>query len=238
MIATQGVRAAVIGVTAAAALLAGSVGEASHANATCVGISGINIGSGCQSGIGSIAIGIGAGAQAKALGALNFAVALGNESTAYAYDGLANLAVALGTGAYASGDRIGNLAVAVGEDAAASAGGVANLAVAFGGPGENAEWGYHRTEALIQGTLNVAVGLFGGSSANATGLPNLAVALGGGYANAGGLQIKVAFPGQVKGASAAPAKRPSKQVRGSSASAQSVKTGSTGHAAPRGGREP
>jgi len=193
--------------------MAGSLGQASNANATCVGISGINIGSGCQSTFGSIAIGIGNGAVAYALGPLNLAVTLGNESRANAYDGVANLAIAFGEGAYASADRVGNLAVAVGNEAAASAGGVLNFAVALGDPGVNAYHGFQRTDAFIQGTLNVAVGLFGGSSANASGLPNLSVAIGGGYASAGGLQIKLALPGQVNGQAGLAVKRPQQQAK-------------------------
>jgi hypothetical protein len=241
LIAAQGLlaRTAVIG-AAAASLMAGSLGGASHANATCFGISGINIGSGCHSTLGNIAIGLGNGAVAYSLnGVLNFAVALGDNSRANAYDGLANVALAVGESAYASGDKVGNLAVSFGREAAAQASGVANLAVALGDPGENAEKGYNRTEALIQGTLNVAVGLFGGSSANGRFLANASLALLGGYANAEGFQIRVAFPGQVNGPTAAPrrsrtiqASTPERTSQPASTSAEPSTGKSKAHAAP------
>ncbi len=82
------------------------------ASATCVGISGINIGEGCDSTFGNFALGLGEGTVATAnTGFLTGAIATGTDTNAFS-DGLGALAYAGGTGTVAETQGILNLAVA------------------------------------------------------------------------------------------------------------------------------
>ncbi len=88
----------------ASAVAVGSLGGVGPANGTCIGISGINIGSGCTSTFGNFALGLGEGTVANSSGGfLNGAIAIGTNvaanSGALGTDMLsvANLALNLGS---------------------------------------------------------------------------------------------------------------------------------------------
>ena len=78
------VRAALVaGVASAVAV--GSLSGVGPANGTCIGISGINIGSGCTSTFGNFALGLGEGTVANSSGGfLNGAIAVGTNVAAFA----------------------------------------------------------------------------------------------------------------------------------------------------------
>jgi hypothetical protein len=63
---------------AGAAALAAALSGAGSANASCASLNGHNIGQGCTSTPGSVAVGVGRDAQATSLGTRNVAVAVGN----------------------------------------------------------------------------------------------------------------------------------------------------------------
>ena len=71
------VRAALVS-GVAVGLAAASLGGVPNADATCIGISGINIGDGCHSTVGSFALVLGTGGTATTGGFLNAAIAVGN----------------------------------------------------------------------------------------------------------------------------------------------------------------
>ena len=71
--------AAILGVATAGALLAGvAVGPVPRAEATCISVSGLTLGSGCASAPFSLAIGLGSGANAKAINPFGFVVGVGH----------------------------------------------------------------------------------------------------------------------------------------------------------------
>ncbi len=141
-----------------AGLVATSLGAAGAADATCVGFSGIDIGDGCTTQLGTIAAVLGPG-TATALGFFTGAIAIGDsDATA---DGLATAAWAGGTGSGASTDGIANWAVAQGDGVSALAGlrpgDWANFAVNFG----QATGGATSTVEAGNGAVNLAGNLFG-----------------------------------------------------------------------------
>jgi hypothetical protein len=108
----------VAGAVLVSVLAAASLGGVGTASATCIGISGINIGDGCSSSFG------------------NFALGLGEDTTANAAGNLTS-AIAIGTGTTAGSTGSGSLAYAGGLESEALANGILNTAVAglgFGGP--------------------------------------------------------------------------------------------------------
>ncbi|WNG90643.1 hypothetical protein [Mycobacterium sp. ITM-2016-00318] len=130
------VRAALVaGVASAVAV--GSLSGVGPANGTCIGISGINIGSGCTSTFGNFALGLGEGTVATANGSfLNFAIAAGTNVTALAGDptgfSLGNLALNLGSGV---DPRDNVVAAGVFPDGPPGSAGSFNLATNLGGNG-------------------------------------------------------------------------------------------------------
>ncbi len=80
---------------------AASLTGAGPVQATCIGISGINIGSGCNSTLGTFALGLGPGTLADASGGfLNGAIAIGTNVAAFAEGSgfsVANLAINVGS---------------------------------------------------------------------------------------------------------------------------------------------
>ena len=86
----------------AAGLVATSLGVGGTANGTCIGITGINIGEGCDSSFGNFALGLGEGTVAVARdGFINGAIAIGTNVGAFAGvpEGIsvANVALNLGS---------------------------------------------------------------------------------------------------------------------------------------------
>ena len=79
-------------------LAAASLGGVPTANGTCIGISGINIGDGCNSSFGNFALGLGEGTVADASsGFLNGAIATGTNTQALS-NGFGSLGLAGGSG--------------------------------------------------------------------------------------------------------------------------------------------
>ena len=133
------VRAALVaGVASAVAV--GSLSGVGPANGTCIGISGINIGSGFASTFGNFALGLGEGTVANSSGGfLNGAIAVGTNVAALAGDpfntgtfSVANLALNLGsaedrfTGPFPLSDETAQSVVLAGP-------GVLNLGANLGG---------------------------------------------------------------------------------------------------------
>ena len=175
----------------AAGLTATSLIGGPTANAWCVGISGINIGAGCASTLGNIALGLGPNAVANSNG-LSLAVALGDavaDST-----GVLTLAMAGGT-SEADTNGIANVAVAAGTgDVTAIAGSLAsdflNFAVNFGNATSpavslvEADFGGLNVAANLGGNANSQNGTFfdmtvfaGGASADSRGFGTVALNL-------------------------------------------------------------
>jgi len=133
------IKAILLGGAGAAALTAALSGAGS-ANASCASLNGHNIGQGCKSTPGSVAVGIGRDAQATSLGTRNVAIAVGKPgdnpfygrpgpTLAYA-DGTGNTSVALGNGSNAGTLGTRNTALAVGNGSNAfSYGGVAHVPI-------------------------------------------------------------------------------------------------------------
>jgi hypothetical protein len=152
-------RKTIVGLTAAAVasttLVASALGSAPTANATCASFFGLGNGGDCTSSFGGIAIAIGTGATATAMGFLSTAVAIGTDAQSLEYGAL-NLSVAVGTngGAEAgstTGADVGNIAISFGDDTAAVSGfGVGNIALNFGNG---------NTVAAL-GSLNTAYAIF------------------------------------------------------------------------------
>ena len=82
---------------AGALVAAGSLNGVGTAHATCVGISGINIGQGCNSSLGNFALVLGTGTADASGGFFNAALGAGTDVMAKAAVGALNLAVAGGT---------------------------------------------------------------------------------------------------------------------------------------------
>ena len=126
----------------AVGLATASLGGIGTANGTCIGFSGINIGDGCLSTLGSFAIGLGPNTFAAAGGLFSFAIAngLGNaetELTTAASLGSFNLAYAGGPDTLAQANGNLGLAVVQGANARAQAGNglpfdLLDLAINFG----------------------------------------------------------------------------------------------------------
>lgn len=99
---------ALVGVAVSAGLVAGTVGGAGTADATCLSVWGIGNGGGCSSEIGGIALAIGPGATATSRG-LTAAISLfssGNAAAPGAFaSGVLNAALAIGEGSFA---RVGS----------------------------------------------------------------------------------------------------------------------------------
>jgi hypothetical protein len=91
-------------------LAAASLGGVPTASATCIGISGINIGAGCVSTFGNFALVLGTG-TAETAGFLTAAIGTGTDVTALS-NGLGTLAYAGGSGTLAETNGILNLAAA------------------------------------------------------------------------------------------------------------------------------
>ena len=166
----------------AAGLAAASLSGVGTANATCVGISGIDIGDGCTSEFGSFALVLGEGA-AEASGFLTGAIATGTNTAAIS-DGLATLAYAGGTGSAAATNGILNFAAAglpgnenVFAQAGNTGGDFANLALNFGA----AEVIGQSVVGAGGGAFNLAANLFGTANSNtpmivgASGVGNSAI---------------------------------------------------------------
>ena len=163
-----------------AGLAAASLGGVPTANATCIGISGINInlgdGGGCFSTLGSFSLGIGPNTIATATGFLNGAVAigLGNEPleiTQAASFGFFNFSWAGGPDTFAETNGNANLAVVQGENARTVVGaGTAfdnvNLAFNFGNGFDTGVGFTLDRETNTVGTIgqgNIAANFFGNS---------------------------------------------------------------------------
>ena len=168
------------------------------ASATCIGISGINIGGGCDSTFGNFALVLGTG-EASANGFFTAAVGTGNGVSAFS-DGLGTLAYAGGSGTQAETAGILNLAVAglgfegllgVGTNVAAFGGhqpldflnvavniGSADDPLAFDDEGNPVGDAYSWVEAS-DGGLNLAGNLFGNAN-SVDGVPTRMVVWSGG----------------------------------------------------------
>ena len=166
----------------AAGLAAASLGGVPTANGTCIGISGINIGGGCFTTVGSFALGLGPNTTASAIGFLNGAVAigLGNEpleQTQAASFGFFNFAWADGPDTFAETNGNANLAVVQGENAQTVVGaGTAfdnvNIGINVGngfdtGVGFTLDRFTNSVGTFGQG--NIAVNIFGNSVPGGTG---------------------------------------------------------------------
>ena len=170
---------------------AASLGGGPTANATCVGISGINIGSGCDSTIGNFALVLGTG-TATAHGLFTAAVALGTETEAIS-NGLGTAAYAGGTRSLATTFGILGLAGSQGTNVQSQAGAmlipsIGNLAFNIGGSnpfGVGTAGPVNR--AVAAGAGNIAGNLFGNKSdtttrdlsVNALGIADFALNTGG-----------------------------------------------------------
>jgi hypothetical protein len=185
-ISTRRLRAAMVtGVVTGVA--AASLGGVATANATCIGISGINIGGGCTSTFGNFALVLGNGTADASGGFLNGAIATGNLVHATS-DGFGSLAYAGGDGTNATArNGIFNLAAAglgfsgalgVGTDVDAVAdGALANLAVNVGAAKDFTT----STVTAGGGAFNLAANLFGNSGAVESTTKNMKVsAIGNG----------------------------------------------------------
>jgi hypothetical protein len=167
-----------VAAVATCSFAAAALGPAPTANATCASFSGINFGSGCTSSFGGMAIAIGAGATASALGFLSTAFAAGSNATASVHGAL-NLGVAAGTNATAvtgesGGGDFANVAMTFGDNSVAQAGvpgggGFGNMATNLG----------NGSQVAALGVLNMASNTGDGDFAVATGVANNASNFGG-----------------------------------------------------------
>jgi hypothetical protein len=107
-----------LGAAASGALAVGALSQAGQANATCLSVSGFDIGKGCTSTQDTIAVAIGPGATASAIGGLfGSAFALGKDASASST--VVGTAVAVGNGANAQTDGLFGTAIAVDTSAKA-----------------------------------------------------------------------------------------------------------------------
>lgn len=167
-----------VGALAAGALLMGGLASAPTANATCVSVFGLGNTAECTSTIGSLAIAIGANAQAHADGLLGAAFTLGNDSGAEITTGsVFNLVATVGQNSVTSSFGFFSAAISTGSDSNVYAGAegdtpqIANLAISLG-----------NNLPVNVGTLgigNVAVNLFGDGVTGALGTFNSALTVGG-----------------------------------------------------------
>jgi len=187
--ATPKNRHRLLGVAVASGLAAASLNLAAPAHAWCVGISGINIGTGCTSTFGNFAIGLGPNAVASSDGFITGAIAVGDSVASSTGSFTAAWASGSGAGASTAGEL--NWAVANGTNVLAVAGesltDFASVAVNFGNADE--PWTSATPGTSIVGAtgggFNLAANIFG----NANGGKDLRVYAGGsettnGYGNA------------------------------------------------------
>ena len=153
----------------AAGLAAASLGAVGTASATCIGLSGINIGEGCTTSLGSFALGLGDGTVATSEGFLNGAIATGTDTEAYA-EGALNFVVAGGEGTYAQAIGTLNSAVAglgfagllgVGTRVNAVAGAIDGDFLNFALNFASAEEGTENTADASYGAVNLAANILG-----------------------------------------------------------------------------
>ena len=163
-------------------------------SATCIGIGGINIGTGCDSTFGNFALVLGTG-TATAHGFFTAAIGTGTDITAVS-DGLGTLAYAGGTGSLAETQGILNLAAAgfgfegplgIGPNESARAGlrnfDFVNIAVNLGSADDAPGSGGPATSTVEAGNggFNLAGNLFGNAnSGGAGGIPTPVTVLAGG----------------------------------------------------------
>jgi hypothetical protein len=161
-IKTKFTGAMLLGALTAGALAAAGIGSAPTARATCVSFFGIGNGPDCTSNLGSVAIAIGASAQAHA-------------------DGLFGVAFSAGTNAITDTQDAFTVATAVGDNARASATGLFGMATQLGANGVTATQGSGGPGNLgLNFALNVSVGAQQfDSAAEALGVGNIAVNLFG-----------------------------------------------------------
>ena len=174
-------------VASGAVAVAAGLGAAPTANATCASFFGLNNSAGCTSTPTTVAIAIGNGAAAQAMGVFTSAFALGTNAHALAYaEGLQGFSFASAIGnmsqAFAFGDL--GLAAAVGANSRSFAGSlnntpnIGNVALSLGSYTPNVERGSttggianlainiggNSDYSTAYGTLNVGVNLFGDNS--------------------------------------------------------------------------
>jgi hypothetical protein len=158
---------------------AAALGPAPTANADCVSFSGINLGSGCTSSFGGLAIALGVDATARATGFLSTATAIGTGASATAVGSL-DMATALGKYTYVyAGNPTGfaNRGVALGENSTTIAGGQP------GGIGNTATNLGTYVNAQAEGVLSSATDISSGgitTTVRAVGFANNAFNVGGG----------------------------------------------------------
>ena len=142
----------------ASGLAAASLYGVGTANATCVGISGIDIGDGCESTFGNFSIGLGPDTQAHSNGLLTGAIAVG-DGTIADVTGILTAAWAGGTGSAAAANGFIAWAVAQGDgegvgDVAALAGSepldIANFAFNFGNATDGATSAVEASDGAVQ----------------------------------------------------------------------------------------
>ncbi len=168
--ATDKLGRSLLGGAMASGLAAASLYGVGPANATCVGISGIDIGDGCESTFGNFSIGLGPDTQAHSNGLLTGAIAVG-DGTFADVTGILTAAWAGGTGSAAAANGFIAWAVAQGDaddvGIAALAGiapvDIANFAFNVG----NATDGAASFVEASDGAVNLAANL--GGNANAGG---------------------------------------------------------------------
>jgi hypothetical protein len=168
-----------VAAVAACSLAAMAVGPAPTANATCASFSGINLGSGCTSTFGGLAIAFGTGATATANGFLATGIALGTNATSSVH-GTFNFGLAAGNNATATSGEIGgrdfaNVAITLGDNSATAAGldgggGIGNIATNLG----------NGSQVFAVGVLNMASNTGDGDVTFAAGVANNASNFGGG----------------------------------------------------------
>jgi len=170
-----------LGVALASGLAAASLNMAAPANAWCIGLSGIDIGGGCDSTFGNFSLGLGPDAQASSNGFLTGAIAVGNGTSAHAA-GVLTAAWAGGTNSAALTDGLVSWAVAQGDAdalgdlvavAGAVAGDFANFAFNLGNATDGATSGV----VASNGSANLAANL--GGNANVGEGHDLSVFAGG-----------------------------------------------------------
>ena len=140
--ATDKLGRSLLGGAVASGLAAASLYGVGPADATCVGISGIDIGDGCESTFGNFSIGLGPDTQAHSNGLLTGAIAIG-DGTIADVTGILTAAWAGGTGSAAAANGFIAWAVAQGDgDVVALAGDapvdIANFAFNFGNATDDA----------------------------------------------------------------------------------------------------
>ena len=170
--------ALVSGALAVGTLLVPGLVSAPAAHATCISAFGFGNSAECTSTVSSVAIAIGANAQAHADGILGAALAFGSDSTAQIDAGSAvNLAATVGQNSSAASFGFLSAAISTGSDASVYAGSpsetpqVANLSISLG-----------NNLPVNVGTLgigNVAVNLLSDGATAALGNFNSALTVGG-----------------------------------------------------------